>query len=177
AGFSVLCVHEMGHDVAEPELVPLWTTAISEGIHRANPTLNLQFKFLDCTDLFDRAPCDPDRYRLAMARLFASGFICGVSDEFGGTKELFDIPEPVRLVAGRLAQWASDDDLRRQLRVRVLEAMIKGRYRLVCAHGIASLGCYDALRRNPAAVKNCSLRAVAAPLGTALPCDRLCGRT
>ena len=173
--FSVLCIHGLGHE-RDRELASRWTTAITAGIHRWNSTLDLRFEFLACGDLWDRAPGDSERYRQALARLVASGFIHGISDEVGGATVLFDVPASVRVAADRLARWASDDHLRRQLRSRVLDAMSTVRWRLVCAHGVASLGCYDALRRRPGRATHCRIVTFGSPIGSPFVRGCLCGR-
>lgn len=173
---SVLCVHGVGQGDVDPRLVPSWTNAIKGGIHRWNPDLDLRFEFFRYDDLFDRAPRDLGMYGRALARLLASGLVHGVADLFSGAKDVFDIPEQIRWTAGMLAQWASDDHLRRQLRRRLLDAIEGGGPRLVCAHSLGSLGCYDVLRRRPKAGADRVLVTCGSQIGNPFVRDSFAGR-
>ena len=77
---SILCVHGVGHGDADASLAPLWTKAISTNLRRWNPTLQLDFEFLQYDDLFDHAPLDGTVYAAALARLLASGLVRGLVD-------------------------------------------------------------------------------------------------
>ena len=55
----ILCIHGVGHGDTDPQLVPLWTDAIAQGIRRWTPGQDVQFDFLHYDDLFAGAPLDP----------------------------------------------------------------------------------------------------------------------
>src|SRR5690349_16553580 len=145
----VLCVHGIAHGDADAEMPPTWTAAISSGIRRWSPDLDVHVDFLKYDDLFDHAPLNVLTYGEALARLMASGVIHGIGDWFAGTRGLGDVPDTIRWTAGMIAQWASEDDLRGQLRDRLLEWMQAKEYDVVCAHSLGSLISYDAFARNP----------------------------
>src|SRR5262249_20636593 len=122
--------------------------------------------FLNYDDLFDRAPRNLGLYRRAVTRLLASGLVYGLGDLFGSTKGVLDLPEHLRWTVGMLAQWAADNELRRQLRRRVIEAVTHSGCGLICAHSLGSLGCYDALRRRPAMAAGSAVVTCGSQLGS-----------
>jgi metacaspase-1 len=146
---SVLCIHGVGHGDQDTTLVPSWTDAINDDLHRWNPTLEVDLDFFKYDDLFDHAPLNPVIYGEAVAHLTASGVIHGIGDLLGGARGLLDVPEQVRWTAGMIAQWASEDALRAKLRQRVLDKMNEQSYDAVFAHSLGSLLSYDTFRRNP----------------------------
>ncbi|MDQ6734825.1 MAG: caspase family protein [Nitrospirota bacterium] len=146
---SILCVHGIGHGDRDPLLVPSWTSAIEQDLHRWNPDLEVEFEFLRYDSLFDHMPLNAATYAEAFARLLTSGVFHGIDDLFRGTRGLLDIPEQIRGTAGMIAQWASENDLRDALRTLVREKLNAQSYDVVCAHSLGSLVCYDTFRRNP----------------------------
>jgi metacaspase-1 len=145
---SVLCVHGIGHGDADAALVPAWRDAITAGLQRWKPGLEVDFQFLAYDDEFDHAPLNAATYAAAIASLTASGIVHGIGDLLPGTRGLFDMPALIRWTAGMIAQWATEDGLRERLRAKVLEAVATDRPDVVCAHSLGTLICYDAFQRN-----------------------------
>jgi metacaspase-1 len=52
---SILCVHGIGHGDRDPLLVPSWTSAIEQDLHRWNPDLEVEFEFLRYDNFFSDA--------------------------------------------------------------------------------------------------------------------------
>jgi hypothetical protein len=173
---SLLCVHGIGHGDADTALAPAWTSAIMQDLHRWDPQLAVTVEFLRYDDLFDHAPLNPVVYGEAMARLLASGVVHGIGDLGGGTRGLFDVPDQVRWTAGMIAQWASEDALRASLRRRLLQSLGAGAHDMVCAHSLGSLICYDAFRRNPAAIADKVFVSLGSQIGNAFVRDAFAGR-
>jgi len=59
---SILCVHGIGHGDRDPLLVPSWTSAIEQDLHRWNPDLEVEFEFLRYDSLFDHMPLNAATY-------------------------------------------------------------------------------------------------------------------
>jgi len=170
ATFSVLCVHGVGHGDQDADLKPTWTEAITKNIRRWQPTLTVDCQFLKYDDLFEHEPLNPVVYGKALAELLASGVIHGIGDLFGATRGLLDVPDQIRWTAGMVAQWASEDTLRADLRKRILDTLQKQPFSLVCAHSLGSLACYDTFRRTPGALANKAFMTFGSQIGN--PCVR-----
>jgi hypothetical protein len=174
---SALCVHGTGHGDLDATLVPSWTLAITENIHRWNPGAIVELDFFRYDDLFDHAPLNPRVYAEALARLLASGVVHGLGDRFGGgARGLFDIPDEIRWTAGMVAQWASEDPLRSALRTRLQGLMKAGDHTLVCGHSFGTLVCYDTFRRNPALLEGKALVTCGSQIGNPFVRDAFAGR-
>ncbi|HEV8436914.1 MAG TPA: caspase family protein [Methylomirabilota bacterium] len=173
---SILCVHGIGHGDADPSLVPSWTAAIAQDLHRWKPDLALDFEFLPFDDLFQHAPLDPATYADAFAKLLASGVVHGIADLFPKTRGLLDLPDQIRWTAGMIAQWASEDALRAATRRRVLGELAAKPYDLVCAHSLGSLICYDTFRRNPGVMAGKALLTFGSQIGNPFVRDVFAGR-
>jgi hypothetical protein len=132
--------------------------------------------FLQYDDLFDHAPLNILTYGAALAKLMASGIIHGIGDAFSGTRGLEDVPDLVRWTAGMIAQWSSEDDLRAQLRKRLLDAMAAKSYDVVCAHSLGSLVAYDAFARNPNAIADKVFISLGSQIGNPFVRDCFAGR-
>jgi hypothetical protein len=173
---SLLCVHGIGHGDADTALTPAWTEAITADIHRWDPRIAVTVEFLRYDDLFDHAPLNPVVYAEAMARMMASGVVHGLGDLLAGTSGLSDVPDEIRWTAGMIAQWASEDGLRAALRRRLLQALASGGHDVVCAHSLGSLICYDAFRRDPAAIGDKVFVSLGSQIGNAFVRDAFAGR-
>src|SRR5262245_43001355 len=173
---SILCVHGIGHGDVDPELIPSWRDALTLDPRRWAPGLHLDVSFLFIDDLFDHAPLNAVTYAAAVAKLTVSGVVHGLDDLFPGSRGLFDLPEQVRWTAGMIAQWATEDQLRRRLRDRVLTAVEAKRPDVVCAHSLGSLICYDAFRRNPGTLAERVFITFGSQIGNPFVRDALAGR-
>lgn len=149
---NILCVHGIGHGDADPTLVPSWTDAITANIKRWNPDAAVTCDFVKYDDLFDHAPLNPVTYGKAFATLLASGVVHGIGDLIPGSRGIFDLPEQARWTAGMIAQWGSEDDLRSNLRARLLKQFGAKSYDVIAAHSLGSLIAYDTFRRNAGAL-------------------------
>jgi hypothetical protein len=150
---NVLCVHGIGHGDADPTLVPSWTDAITANIKRWNPDAAVTCDFVKYDDLFDHAPLNPVNYGKAFATLLARGVVHGIGDLIPGSRGIFDLPEQARWTAGMIAQWGSEDNLRANLRARLLKQLGSNSYDVIAAHSLGSLIAYDTFRRNVGALE------------------------
>src|SRR5262252_6410814 len=134
----ILCIHGVGHGDTDPELVPSWTDAITEGIQRWSPDQGVECEFLFYDDLFAGAPLDPATVTEALAKLSLSGVIHGLGDLLGLSRDFGGLQATLRWTAGMVAQWAEDADLRASARKRVLEKTNQFDPDLVVAHSLGS---------------------------------------
>lgn len=149
---SILCVHGIGHEEADPRFQATWTTVIGDAIRAADPSVSVTCDFLGYDELFEHAPLDASTYADAMASLLASGVVHTIGDLFSRRRGLFDLPNKVRWTAGMVAQWASEDSLRARTRTVLQKKLAAGAYDAVCAHSLGSLVCYDTFSQNPEAI-------------------------
>jgi len=173
---SILCVHGIGHGDVDQELIPSWRDAITSDLQRWNPGLQVDFAFLAYDEEFNHAPLNAWTYAAALAKLSASGIVHGIGDLVTGSRGLFDLPDEVRWTAGMIAQWASEDALRAQLRAKVLDAMATARPDVVCAHSLGSLICYDAFKRNPGTLADRAFVTLGSQIGNPFVRDCFAGR-
>ena len=145
---SILCIHGVGHGDADRALRPRWRRAIRAGIERSNAQPAPEIDFLDYDDLFDHAPLDPIVYAQALEHLLESGVEHGLL----GAREFAGLPDEIRWTAGMIAQWASEDALRAELRERLQSKMRDKPYDAVCAFSLGSLLSYDTFSRLPRAI-------------------------
>ena len=173
---SILCVHGIGHGDVDPLLIPSWRDAITLDLQRWKPGLQVDFTFLSYDDLFDHAPLNAGTYAAALVRLMASGIVHGIGDLLPGSRGLFDVPDQVRWTAGMIAQWATEDRLRDQLRTKVLDAVATARPDVVCAHSLGTLICYDAFQRNPGTLRDRAFVTLGSQIGNPFVRDVFAGR-
>jgi len=176
ANFNILCVHGVGHGDDDPQLVPTWTTAITQNIQRWDPDAVVTCDFFRYDDLFDHAPLDIATYSKAFAKLLASGVIHGIGDLLPGARGIFELPEQARWTAGMIAQWGSEDGLRADLRARLMKQLAKNSYDVIAAHSLGSLVSYDTFRRNPGALAGKVLITLGSQIGNPFVRDCLAGR-
>ncbi|HTY78094.1 MAG TPA: caspase family protein [Candidatus Bathyarchaeia archaeon] len=173
---SILCIHGVGHGDADTHLEPSWTDAITQDLHRWNADLAVDFEFLRYDDFFAHAPLNPVVYADAFAKLLASGVVHGIGDLIPGARGLGDLPDQVRWTAGMIAQWASEDGLRADLRDHVLATLRAKPFDLVCAHSLGSLIAYDTFSRNPRAIANKVFLTFGSQIGNPFVRDSFAGR-
>ncbi len=151
APLRVLCVHGVGHEEADPQFVPKWTRAITDGLGAWDPraAAEVQLEFLGFDDLFDHAPLNAATFAAAFTRLLGSGLSAALGDLAHPGRGLLDLPATVRWSAGMVAQWATEAPLRRRATKRLLERVRAGDYQLILAHSLGSLLTYDALVHEP----------------------------
>jgi hypothetical protein len=173
---SILCVHGIGHGDVDAALIPAWRQVITAGLQRWKPGLEVDFDFLAYDEEFDHAPLNAGTYAEALTRLAASGIVHGIGDLLPGTRGLSDMPALIRWTAGMIAQWATEDRLRERLRARVLDAVAGGRPDVVCAHSLGTLVCYDAFRRERAALDGRTFVTLGSQIGNPFVRDCFAGR-
>jgi len=174
--FPVLCIHGVGNGDKDEQLQPSWTQAITDNLRRWQPSLDVECEFLVYDDLFDHAPLNGAVYGKALAELLASGVIHGIGDLFGATRGMLEVPDEIRWTAGMVAQWASEDALRAELRERLLAKMAERPFSLVCAHSLGSLICYDAFRRQPGVLADKTFLTFGSQIGNPFVRDCFAGR-
>ncbi len=174
---SVLCVHGIGHGDLDPDLKSSWTKVIQAGVESwSTGTQTVSCDFLLYDTLFDKAPLDPTTYAKAFADLIASGVIHGISDFFSRERGLFDVPDKIRWTAGMVAQWVSDEGLRKNARDLILAKVQSGNYDVICAHSLGSLLCYDTFLRNPASIQGKYFVSFGSQIGNPCVRDTFAGR-
>jgi metacaspase-1 len=173
---SILCVHGIGHGDADPLLMPSWRDAITADLQRWTPGIQVTFDFLLYDDLFEQRPLNGATYLAALAKLGESGIFHGIGDLLPGSRGLMDIPAQVRWTAGMIAQWATDDGLRAQLRALVLKGVAAKKPDVICAHSLGSLICYDAFQRNPGSIANATFLTFGSQIGNPFVRDCFAGR-
>jgi hypothetical protein len=167
---SVLCVHGVGHEEADPDFKSAWIGVITDALKSWNKNLTVKVDFLDFDTLFQAAPYGGEVYAEAMAKLLASGLVHAIGDLFTRQRGLVDIPEKVRWTAGMVAQWGSDDKLRQQTRDVLLSQLKQGQYDIVLAHSLGSLIAYDTFIHKPEAIQGKSFITFGSQIGN--PCVR-----
>src|SRR6185295_5519309 len=110
------------------------------------------------------------------ATLLASGVVHGVEDIIPGTRGLKELPAQVRWTAGMIAQWASEESLREEVRDAVLSFLKAKPYDLICAHSLGSLICYDAFQRTPGVLANKNFITLGSQIGNPFVRDCFAGR-
>lgn len=141
--FRILCVHGVGDHHTDSSWQEGWKRPIVESLQRWNPACRPEIDFLLYDDLFQGAPLNAATYAEALSRLGWSGIVHGIGDLFGRTRGLGGLPEVVRWTAGMVAQWAENEKLRIEARKRILEHVNQFDPRVICAHSLGSLLCYD----------------------------------
>jgi metacaspase-1 len=175
---SVLCVHGVGHGDVDPDLEATWTKAISDGLTAWDPGLQdaVACDFLKYDPLFEKAPLNPVTYAHAFASTLASGVVHGIGDLFTRERGLLEVPDKVRWTAGMVAQWVSEDKLRENACNMVLAKLEAGNYKVVCAHSLGSLICYDTFLMNPQAVRGRYFVSLGSQIGNPLVRNVFAGR-
>jgi hypothetical protein len=145
---KILCVHGVGrHAPGEALWQDVWRTAIRAGVQRFAPDAEVEFRFVEYDHLFARNPPNTLAYLRAVAELLAGRFGFGARGVSRG-----DLARQVsiRWSAGMVAQWVTDDRLRRATRQLLLDAVRDFAPQAVVAHSLGSLVAYDTFRLNRA---------------------------
>ena len=150
---TLLCVHGVGHEEADPEFRNSWVRAITAAVHTGDPGREVTIDFLEYDTLFDHAPLNPMIYSVALAKLLASLVVYGIGDAVPGARGFGGLPEAVKWTAGMVAQWTTENDLRANAREALLQKMGSKCYDAVLAHSLGSLICYDTFVHNPDAIR------------------------
>lgn len=153
--FRILCVHGVGDHHTNSNWQEGWKRPIVESLQRWNPACRPEVDFLLYDDLFQGAPLNAATYAEALSRLGWSGIVHGIGDLFGRSRGLGGLPEVVRWTAGMVAQWAENEKLRIEARKRIREHVNQFDPRVICAHSLGSLLCYDTFvhEEGPAAIE------------------------
>jgi hypothetical protein len=173
---TLLCVHGVSHSEIDPEFRTSWTKAITSAIRDCDPGLTPTIDFLEYDDLFDQAPLNLATYGIALGKLLLSSVVHGVGDLFRRERGIEDIPEVIKWTAGMVAQWSTDDDLRKRLRAVVLKKMRSKSYDVVLAHSLGSLICYDTFVRNSSAIEGKIFVSFGSQIGNPAVRDIFAGR-
>ncbi|HSU56206.1 MAG TPA: caspase family protein [Candidatus Dormibacteraeota bacterium] len=175
---KVLCIHGVGHGDKDPQLVPTWTKAIEDGIHRWLPGQQVVCDFLFYDELFSDAKLDAATVAEAIAKLTLSGIVHGIGDWLGLSRDFGGMQDTLRWTAGMVAQWADEEKLRAAARQSVLDAIAKYDPRIVVAHSLGSLISYDALGRkaNSAVMAGRDYITLGSQIGNPFVRDALGGR-
>ncbi|MBI1853452.1 MAG: caspase family protein, partial [Planctomycetes bacterium] len=175
-GLRVLCVHGIGDHHTDLSWELQWQDAILAGLRRWRPHQDATFEFPLYDDIFERHPLDAATIAEAVWKLGVSGIVHGIGDLFRRTRGLEDVSAGLRWTAGMVAQWASDDDLREEARRRILAAIRAFDPRIVCAHSLGSLICYDAFLSEPGLMAGRSFLSFGSQIGHPFVRNTLGGR-
>jgi hypothetical protein len=173
---AILCVHGVGHQEVDPNFKASWTKAITLAVQSCDPALVPTVDFLEYDDLFNHAPLNPLTYAIAFGKLLASATVHGAGDLLGATRGLADVPEVIKWTAGMVAQWATEEQLRSDLRKLLLSKVRAQSYDAVLAHSLGSLICYDTFVRSPADIKDKVFVSFGSQIGNPAVRDVFAGR-
>jgi hypothetical protein len=173
---TLLCVHGVSHSEIDPEFQASWTRAIRSAAQSCDPNIELTIDFLEYDDLFDKAKLNLGTYTVALGKLLVSTVTNGIDDLLTRGRGIGDIPEVIKWTAGMVAQWSTDDSLRKQLRQSVLKKMRSRNYDAVLAHSLGSLICYDTFVRNSDVIKGKVFVSFGSQIGNPAVRDVFAGR-
>lgn len=173
---TILCVHGVSHSEVDPQFQSSWTRAITAAVHACDPELQPTIDFLEYDELFDRAELKLETYAVALGKLLASGIIHGIGDLLSRPRGITDLPDVIKWTAGMVAQWSTDDALRKQLRDVVLAKMDSRSYDVVLAHSLGSLICYDTFVRNLKKLEGAAFVSFGSQIGNPAVRDIFAGR-
>lgn len=147
---KLLCVHGIGHGDTDNDLRPSWEKAIRGGLGKWDAELaaGATLDFLVYDDIFKDAPNNPVDWAAALAKLLASEVVHGIGDMFHRERVYGGLSDRVRWTAGMVAQWVSEERLRKSLRALLTQKLQAGNYDGLLAHSLGSLICYDTLIRD-----------------------------
>ncbi len=147
---KILCVHGVGDHRNDLSWQDNWVCAIRRGVERWDPKRRVEPYFVFYEDLFERTSLSVGDTLSALRKLLGSGIYYGISDLFARRERgLLGVPEKLRWTAGMVVQWAEHDELRRDARRRILNALKKYEPDVVAAHSLGSLICYETFVGHP----------------------------
>lgn len=173
---SLLCVHGVGHAEIDSGFQQSWSNAITRGVESVDHDVQLSIDFVRYDDLFDKTPPNPLTYAAASAKLLASAVVNGIGDLLSGTRGIGDIPAVIKWTAGMVAQWSTDEQLRKDLRQRILDKIDAKSYDMVLAHSLGSLICYDTFLHDTDAIKGAIFVSFGSQIGNPAVRDVFAGR-
>lgn len=173
---SLLCVHGVGHAEIDTGFQQSWSKAITRAVESVDEDVQLSIDFVRYDDLFDKVPLNALTYATAAARLLASAVFHGVGDLLPGTRGIGDIPAVIKWTAGMIAQWSTDEQLRKDLRQVILDKIEAKTYDVVLAHSLGTLICYDTFLRNTDAIKDATFVSFGSQIGNPAVRDVFAGR-
>ncbi len=158
----VLCVHGVGDHHSDLAWQDQWREAVKTAVRAWRPDHEPDFDFASYDDIFARYPITGPGIAEALAKLFKSGIVHGVSDLaekigeriggiFGRRRGILGgFSERVRWSAGMIVQWVENERLRKETRARLLEHAEGHDPDVILAHSLGSLVTYDtfSLREN-----------------------------
>lgn len=174
---SLLCVHGVGHAEIDSGFQQAWSKAITHAIESVDQDVQLAIDFVRYDDVFDKAELNPLTYAAAAAKLLASAVVHGIGDLMPGSRGISDIPALLKWTAGMVAQWSTDEQLRKDLRALILAKVGGKSYDMVLAHSLGSLICYDAfLHDTTDAIKDAIFVSFGSQIGNPAVRDVFAGR-
>jgi hypothetical protein len=169
----ILGVHGVGDHHTDLAWEADWQNAVRAALQRWDSSLSLDFDFLLYDDLFEQYPLDPATYAEAVYALSASAVSVGVQavdnkvseigaaiggavadawNRVGGwlhpSRGITDLPAELRWTAGMVAQWAENDRLRADARMRLTDKLNQYQPDLILAHSLGTLIGYDTFCRD-----------------------------
>ncbi|MGY8631223.1 caspase family protein [Bradyrhizobium sp. 14AA] len=176
ARLSLLCVHGVGHAEIDSGFQQSWSKAITHAVGAVDQDVQLTIDFVRYDDLFDKAPLNPLTYAAATAKLLASAVVHGIGDLLPGARGIGDIPAVIKWTAGMVAQWSTDEQLRKDLRQVILDKIEARTYDMVLAHSLGSLICYDTFLHERDAIKDAIFVSFGSQIGNPAVRDVFAGR-
>ena len=151
---KVLCIHGVGHGDTDTTWGPLWQEAVSDGLERWNPELEVEYHFTRYDDLFASTKISPAVLAEAVFRLTGSAALYGAGDLVHRRRGFGELKENLRWTAGMVAQWSADEKLRAATRERIRQDVEHFKPDVVLAHSLGSLLAYDLFARKGELLKN-----------------------
>ncbi len=139
---KILCIHGIGgKDASVDKWSEDWKHSIltSSGLDASKVT----FEFLMIDDIFTKR--EKETGGISYLKMFRELIGSWISSAFEDRSRLFGIGSNIRWYAGMVAQFATDDQLRKLLNKRLSDSLNKFQPDLVYAHSLGTLITYDLL--------------------------------
>jgi hypothetical protein len=145
----ILAIHGVGEHPVGGEWEDEWRMAILEPLDAVGRGRRALVDFLHYGDIVERHGVGFFDYAEAIWKLGSSGVVHGIDDLTRGKSRFFGVSRAIRWTAGMVAQWASQEDFRKETRERLVAWLGARSYDLVLAHSLGSLIAYDAFLETP----------------------------
>lgn len=152
---KILLVHGIGHSDSDPNYYAAWKSEIIAGLKASGLGTAPTFVEFHYDDLFDAHYSGPGTYALAVTEMLGAATYQAVGDFFHGifrpSRGFTYGGDTLRWFAGMVAQFVVEGGLRRDLRNRLAETLVRENPDLIAAHSLGTLLTFDFLHNDPRA--------------------------